>query len=444
MKALKALALSAVSLLAMLSTSANADTLIHISGSTAYRSAVHNAIANLMTAGGGTCHCAYVGSTIAGANQAVFQGTISTAPSLGTVTVETSWNGSISGIAGMVSPSTHKFTFITAGAISSITVTPSAQSGFTTNFGVLPGAQASAAGFSNISGAGSNTETVACDMAFSDSFQSSTPFAASNGYTALTDEHPGVLPFLWMKNAAKTTDTDYANGGWGRLTNITALQAKYLIGAGYGQAVDFTGNTSDTYYVNLAGRDYDSGTRFDALAEAQLAGTAPVTQFGNTAIAVTGSGTGSAIVDNSNSETTSSLSTALPAVGGYNSGGKLVGAMQAIGTDGSNDFGGYIVCYAGASDADTVLGITSGGPTGYVAPTALTFNGVALTKTNVLNGTYSFWTYEHFLTNGTPAAGSFGALLYSQLLNTDAQVAGYRISDMKVSRSVEGGLISLQ
>jgi hypothetical protein len=447
MKALKLLL--ATSLLVTASSSAFAQTVIHIGGSTAYRSAVHNAIVHLMTANGGTCHVAFAGTSgLAGANQAVFQGTV--AGLSGTTTVETAWNGSITGVAGLVA--SNQFTFLTAANISTTspgvatasTQAPSNGTSVFSNFGVTPGPTLT----SGAQGTTSVTETVVPDIALSDAFQSSTPFASSNGFAALNDTEVGVIPFTWLKGGAVSTDTDVVNGGYGRLTNITALQAKFLFGQGFVKAQGLTGNPADAYFINLVGRDYDSGTRFDALAEAQSPGTSTITQFGNTAIAVTGSGAGSVIVDNSNVQTSSTLSTKLPASGGYNSGGKLVAALQATGTDASNDFGGYLVTYAGASDADTVLGVTAGGPTGYSPVATLSFNGVNLTKANVQNGTYSFWTYEHFLTKPgvTGAVATFAPILSGQLISTDATVAGYKLSDLPaaVKRTVEGGTISLQ
>ena len=453
MKAIKLL--TAASLLATVSTSAFADQTIHIGGSTAFRAAVHNAVVHLMTAGGNTCHVAFNGSSLAGANQAVFQGTV--AGLSGTTTIETAWNGSITGIAGLV-VSSEKFAFMLPSNITTGTATASTQpnnpgtSQFS-NFGLLPGPSLA----TGSSGTTSATETVAPDIALSDAFVSSTPFKSTNGFAAVNDVNVGIIPFTWMKNAALSSDTDFA--GWQRLTNISTLQAKFLFTSGIVSGSDLTGNAADGFIVSLAGRDYDSGTRFDALAEAASAGTTQILQFGDSPAGsgvfklASGSGVTSVVssTPGANVQIQSTLSTTLPANGGFNSGGKLDAAMQATGTDAAPDFGGYVVCYTGASDADTVLGVTSTGgnsaPAGYNTPTALTFNGVSLSKANVANGTYSFWTFEHYLTptsiSGTTA--TFSTALFNQLKNTDAAVAGYKISDLApgVSRSVEGGVISL-
>jgi hypothetical protein len=454
MKALNVL--TAVSLLAIGSSSAFADQTFHVGGSTAFRSAVHNAIVHLL-AQNGTVKVAYNGSSLAGANQAVFQGTITGLS--GTTTIETAWNGSITGIAGIVEPATEKFAFLTAANIPATgfeTATASSQPnnpGTTqfSGFGLTPGATASGA---SLPSTGNPSETVAPDLAFSDAFVSSSPFKAGfPNSSTVVDTIVGVIPFTWIKNAAQTTDADYVSGGYNRITNISSLQAKALFSEGLITGADLTDNSADQFLISLAGRDYDSGTRFDALAEAQSAGNTSITQFGDSPAGsghfnITGSGTASVVnqTPNSNVQVTSALSTLLPATGGFNSGGKLVAGFQATGTDSAPDFGGYLVTYAGASDADTALGVTTGGPTGYVAPSALTFNGVALTKANVANGTYSFWTYEHFLTQGPLAnAGTFANSLFNQLKNTDATVAGYKVSDLNsgVSRQVEGGVITL-
>jgi hypothetical protein len=447
MKALKVLL--TVSLMAMASSSAFAQVTYHVGGSTAFRAAVHNAIVHLMTANSGTCQVAYSGSSLAGAGMAVFKGNIN-----GTSTVvETAWNGSLTGIAGMVEPAVETYKFMLPSNITTGTATASTQpnnpgtSQFS-NFGLTPGPVATGSSIASPA-----TETVAPDIALSDAFITSTPFKSGFPDSAsVSDTLVGVIPFTWLKNAASTSDADYA--GWQRLTNISALQAKALFIEGLITGSDLTANAADGFLVSIAGRDYDSGTRFDALAEAQTAGNGSITQFGDSPAGsgvfklASGSGVTSVVSQTAgvNVQVTSALSTVLPATGGFNSGGKLVAAMQALGTDTAPDFGGYLVCYAGASDSDTVLGVTSGAPTGYNPPTALTFNGVALNKANVANGTYSFWAYEHFLTHGSLAnAGAFANALFTQLKNTDASVAGYKLSDLNagVTRASEGAVISL-
>jgi hypothetical protein len=449
MKALNVL--SAISLLAIGSSSAFADVTLHVTAGTFYRSAVTNAIVHLLSQGGGTVKVAYVGTTLAGSSQAVFQGSVPASSSaalaaLGTITVEASYAGSITSIASLAnqSASSSKLTYPTAAALGSVTATASAQTPFASNFGLLPGALASGSG---ITLNGSNSEVSSPDVAIEDVFQSSSPFSSANGFTALTDQLVGVAPYTWVKNAALTSDPDYVSGGYGRLKNLTSLQAKAIFTEGLVTGSDLTDNSGDQFTVSLAGRDYDAGTRFDTIAEAESSPFTPITQFGVINSSPAAGGPNATIVNGHNVQVQSALSATLPASGGYSSGGSLAVALETPGTDTASDFGGYLVSYLGAADADTALNV-AGGPTGYVAPSLLTYDGVVLNKANVLNGTYSFWTYVHFLTIPANIVGNkqtFITALFNQIYNTDTQVSGYRIGDLAtgVSRQTEGGVISL-
>ena len=71
---------------------APAQETIHITGSTAYRSAVHQAILDML---GGTVSYGYSGTAGVGkASQAIFTGTVSNI----NVTIKTSWSGSLAGL----------------------------------------------------------------------------------------------------------------------------------------------------------------------------------------------------------------------------------------------------------------------------------------------------------------------------------------------------------
>src|SRR5450631_547950 len=100
MKSLTKFAFSAGAVSTKKASSARADITVHIAGSTAYRAAVHNAIVAVLN--GGTVTAAGINTSVAGSNQAVFKGTVSGHTELGTVTVETVWTGSISGVNDLV------------------------------------------------------------------------------------------------------------------------------------------------------------------------------------------------------------------------------------------------------------------------------------------------------------------------------------------------------
>src|SRR5271165_3910640 len=85
------LLLAALSALAFAGT-ANAQTVIHITGSTAFRAAAHAAIEAILDSG---YTGAYTGTAIGSANQAIFEGTATNGTS---VIIKTSFSGSIGGI----------------------------------------------------------------------------------------------------------------------------------------------------------------------------------------------------------------------------------------------------------------------------------------------------------------------------------------------------------
>ena len=99
---MKASKILAASILALTSaTLAHADTVLHITGSTAFRGATIVAIENVL-GGAGNFKAAYAGSASTngeqGATYVILQGTIASQPALGVVTVKCAWGGSTGGI----------------------------------------------------------------------------------------------------------------------------------------------------------------------------------------------------------------------------------------------------------------------------------------------------------------------------------------------------------
>lgn len=76
---------------------ASAQTVINITGATAFRAAAHNAIINLL-GGSGVTQYGYAGSSISNANHAIFSGTIGGNPFI----IRTSQSGSTAGIRDVV------------------------------------------------------------------------------------------------------------------------------------------------------------------------------------------------------------------------------------------------------------------------------------------------------------------------------------------------------
>src|SRR5262245_5261645 len=80
-----------------------ADTVIHITGSTAFRAATITSIENIM-GGPGNFKAAFAGTTgdEKGATYVVLQGNVASVPAAGLVTVKCTWTGSTGGIKSVV------------------------------------------------------------------------------------------------------------------------------------------------------------------------------------------------------------------------------------------------------------------------------------------------------------------------------------------------------
>src|SRR5271157_1548875 len=202
---------------------AQAQTVIHITGSTAFRSAVHTAIKSILT----NYTYGYTGASYGGANQAIFTGTALTNNI--SVIIKTSWSGSLAGIetVSQAVPSTVG-TFLT-------NTTP--QSG---------------GGTSNAPG--NYDPAVIPEVAMADGFQATSQYPSPQ----LKQQVVGVVSFKFLKNA----------GAPAGLTNLTPLLAQALWNNGSLPLSMFTGNTNDASTIVYAiGRDPDSGTRKTALLE---------------------------------------------------------------------------------------------------------------------------------------------------------------------------------
>jgi hypothetical protein len=474
MKTLGKLIFSAAAVLAMLASTAKADVTVRITGSTAFRSAVHNALINILGAG---CKAAYNGSSLSGANQAVFTGAVKGVT--GVVTVETDWTGSLSGINALANNPTAgtgsgQLTFIDSTAIPATgVIAPVAGSGpdvensvpttgtssnpdgsvpppFGLTQGPSGGNPVTAVFTGNTPSSFDDTSGLPADIALSDAAPTSTPYSGTGN--PITATNVGVVPFIWVKSAADSTDGDYST--YKRLTNITAEEVSNIVANGYLGASDITGNTGDANaYIYVSGRDEDSGTRFDALAEAYNDNSSiEINQ-----LEFAGSNTTAGTVTGGTLETSSLvLPPPNPAsnVGGYNSGGTLAKWLQAKGIDPS--FTGYVVAYLGCADAEALVAPFDGTgvanttvPATYVPGKVLTYNGVTVSNAAVSSGAYQFWIFEHYLVRSsgtgsftsTSDTGTVSSALFTQLENHDATVAGYLLSSVAATKSKEGALI---
>ena len=394
---------------------AHSETIV-ITGSSAYRANVDAALLHL----GFTATAWITGKTSANGNAALYTGSGTYAGYL----VKTSWSGSAAGIQTVAATSPTK----TVGVFAD------------TDTGALADPR-------------SGGNQVRPDIAMADNTQASTKFNGTflgTTYNALkkadvtptvgsvkTSQSVGVVDFVWLlsKSAGQapysyTSDT---------LSMSSQIAQAILKGQGYVPLSLFTGNSTDTATsVYATGRDPDSGTRITTFAESAVGVNSVVQQWKPTIAAgvVTSIALYPASVING--------VTVPLGEGGESSGGTVATNLSATGpaataASSADGVGGFLVSYVGISDATTAI---SGGAI------RLKYNGIPYSQDNIKNGYYTFWGYENLFYRSTQAADDitnsthkvvFGNALASKIYNVDASIF---ITDMKVSRSFDGGVVT--
>jgi hypothetical protein len=388
MKAPKLLLAGLVALSA--ASMASAQTVIHITGSTAFRKATMVSIEHLMP--GYTASWYSNSASITSelnANIALISGTMDTN---GSVIFKCSWSGSVGGVQ-TETQNLPVSTWLTNTTAAGVTTTPVYD------------------------------PPAASDVNMSDSFQNSSGFNTP----PLTAQKVGIIVFDWV-----------ASRDWpaGAGTNMTTLLAQALLSGGLPLS-QFTGVSTDTTPVYAVGRNFDSGTRLDALAESGYGIFSSVQQVQPIA---NGSAGGSTItnLDLYPAETVLGLPFSI-GQSGFSGGGGVastlgwVGSTNATSTNGLTP--GFIIGYVGRSDAASAVGNGA---------KYMTWNGQVDTDVNVQEGRYTFWSYEFLDYRSTYANPGKGIAnrLAAQIKNVDAGNSGLLLSGMHVSRPVEGGLVT--
>lgn len=374
------------------SSSASAQTIINITGATAFRAAAHNAIIDIL-GGAGTVKYAYVGSTLAGTNQAIFEGTISGQPFI----IRTRQSGSTQGIADVVN-----------------------QTPISTYLDVALTAADRVVGGASISATGKTT-TATPRFSFSDVDQaiSNTPSPALPGAPV------GVVPFVFVSNVGTTG-----------ITNMTDQLHDAQWSLGELPKSMYTGNPADTQIVVNTGRNNGSGTRATILAETQYGPFTSVVQWGgpNDASNVSGSeGTGTV-------NTLTNLGN-----NGYSSNSFVrqnLARTSAAVNRGAGPENLAIVSYLTLSDAAAITDVTGGAGVG---ATDMTYNGVPYTEANVKNGAYTLWGYQQFYGSVDITAGEqtfFNAFIAAIPATLDPLATGIDIDSMNATRfGGDGGIV---
>lgn len=399
--------------------SAQAQTVINITGATAFRSAAHAAImASFNQAGalGTTWNYAWNGSSASGANNQIYKGTF---PGIdGTTVIRTSWTGSVEGVRALTKPTLFPETYLKDSVLN--------LSGFTA--GVKAGA--------------SDFETsTSHQFAFADMAQAASPAAYRS--PKLNGGPIGVIAFLPVIN----------EGADAAVTNITINQFRRLASNGSIPLKMMTGNASSNGTIYNVQRNDGSGTRVIQLAEIGH-GQANLTKgyvFGNLSLTSTpelapatgdlsvfGVSSGQNRVRFSNDF----RKTSVLGNGGYVSGGSIANLMGQIST------GFNIISWLGTSDAKT--SVTGGGRV--LAYNGEKLDGVAgggdLTtadRNKIALGKYSAWSFENLFYVGTLTPGSARKVVYDKLFDvmpSTIGAAGVSLTDMQVVREKDGGVIA--
>jgi hypothetical protein len=246
------------------------------------------------------------------------------------------------------------------------------------------------------------TNTVDLAMADNDKSFSKNPGAAITGTEVC------IIPFAWVKEKGSSTS----------LTNVTDQQIRQALTGGARLSL-FTGNSNDTSYVYVTGRDDESGTRVNTLG-------------------VSGYGIFKApfqlqVLSDGSMKDQSGLGDYTGDYG-YASGGSVATQMGydvSTATDAVNGGTGYsVIAYLGRSDANSA--VTAGG-------TELSLNGVFEKPETVKEGRYNFWGNEYVYrknTSTSQALAVFNKLAASTGISGNSDGATtIKLDDMHAGRN---------
>jgi len=385
-------------------SSANAQTVINITGATAFRAAMNTTIRTLLDDGApGTAKYAWVGSAgpsgYTASNRVIVEGNIGGQPFI----IRTSQSGSTQGIQNVVLQTTTPTAFLDV---------------------ALTSTDRTVAGTNLASDAGKTAAGVIPRFAFSDVSQD----ISNNPTPALPGSGVGVVPFVFVANV----------GAPAGLTAMTDQLHEAQWSLGQLPLSMYTGNPLDTKIVLNTGRNNGSGTRATILAETQYGPFRTVVQWGgpNNVSNISG-GEGAGTVN-----TLISLEN-----GGYSSNSfvrqNLARTSAAVSVAGGPPQDIVIVSYLTLSDAAAITTITNGPGVG---ARALTYNGVAYSENNVKNGAYTLWGYQQFYGSVDITAAEttfFNAFVAGIQPNLDPLATGIRTTEMNVTRDGgDGGIIT--
>jgi hypothetical protein len=393
-------------------SAAQAQTVVRLTGSTAFRGSTLTAMLNIMDPG---FTYGYVGAVYTSSRWVIIKGDVGGIP----VILKTSFSGSEGGIHTV------------AGSLP-ITYLPD-------------NSPTSAGGTPNLPDPTGTGPSEIPDIAMSDTFQSTSFFFGNyfgTNYPALNAANTtpglpigqvvGIVQFKWIAG----------RGIPAGLTNMTQQLARNLFSTGKTAVALWTGLAADHgTSVFAIGRDFDSGTRLTFFAESGIGAKAVVKQYFPYDAANQVLKTAGGTIDHI-SLTPAGVINGIPygpGNGGYASGGDL-----AKGINNTPPANSLVIGYSGTGDANSQ--ITNNPGTGL---TELAWNGVKLgtgappvdNSELIKEGAYTMWGYEHLYYRDATAgvAKTVADTLALRLFNTDSPAPLY--NDMQVSRLTDGGVV---
>jgi hypothetical protein len=354
-------------------SSASAQTVVRIAGSTAFRANVNKAL----HAGTGIFDAAptVVGTAYAdGASQLVFSGNISASP----VVIKVSWTGSEAGIA----------------AVADVAVPNNVPGQPPAN---LPGTPQPT--FLDTATGLIKNDVSSPDIGMADTSQA---VSLTQGHGVVDHGIVGVIQFTWMK--AKNN----SQPNWAHLTNITVPQANVLLSSGATDLSFFTGNPADFGSPVVAvGRNIGSGTRVNELLDTLYGVGKSVIQY-----AVSPTYTAGVLVKAVSTTPITDAAIVSIANDGFDSGGGVAATLNM--TKGGTALTTIPIGYLGLNDAITVQALNADGVSAPAGGNYLSWNGVLYSDAAIENGSYDLWGHEHLFTGSTTSAT--GATVASKLL----------------------------
>jgi len=392
---------AALAALGLVSQAMATDPVIYLTGSSAFRSTVFNALSD-NTHGypsavfkAGTVTWGTWGNSSAGsASYMVFHGTLATNNQA--CYIDCAWSGSEAGIASACN-TTLGNTDRNGNALP-LSGSPETWIDYTTatlaSGGNVqsgnPGANGSPA-----NGAQLEASSHGADLAQADTSQaiSWTPFVANTSTALIPYGSEGAVTFTISRNVNPAPDSS-----WSDCTNVTIPQLVVLTGSGVAPASFISGNPNDSDAVYLVGRNRGSGTRMNYLACSTYGAHNPVQQYS------IGYGCGD---PGDPAQTPTTLWLTNEDNNGYESGG---GVAKALADSGGSDSAGscqqadpfgngthwFALGYVSPADA-TSTGNNGGQPTPLYPNTNnwVTVDGVFSDNQNIENGSFWFWGHEN-------------------------------------------------